>query len=51
MCLTPTFKNNFQNTKEKKNVWEAIFISKIFFFFFFKFTKITYGICMLQFFL
>ena len=30
MCLAPTFKNNFQNTKKKKkNVWETISIFEI----------------------
>ena len=35
MCQAPIFKNNFQNTKKKKDVWKTINI----FYFFKKFTK------------
>ena len=49
MCLAPTFKNNFQNTKiKKKKVWETISIFEIFFS---KLQKITYKICKFFFFL
>ena len=30
MYLVHTFKNNFQNTEEKKNVWETISIFESF---------------------
>ena len=29
MCLVSTFKNNFQNTKNKNDVWETISIFDI----------------------